>query len=62
MLFALISSGVPFAGRDRDSTAELIVSSELKFKQPVWETVSDDCKDLLVQMLVKDPKSRITAE
>lgn len=61
MLFALICSGVPFPGRDRASTAALIVNSELAFNNSIWETVSDDCKDLITQMLVKDPESRLTA-
>jgi len=62
VLFALISSAVPFSGKTRDSTADLIVSQELVFKQSVWQTVSEDCKDLVSKMLVKEPSKRLTAE
>ena len=61
MLYALISSNVPFSGKDRDSTAKLIVEKELAFAKPVWCSVSEECKDLLTAMLTKDQFQRITA-
>lgn len=54
ILYALISSGVPFSGRDRESTAAHIVSQELNFDRSVWQSVSESCKDLLRKMLEKD--------
>ena len=54
ILYALIGSGVPFAGKDHKTVAERIVSQELSFSRPVWQPVSEDCKDLLRKMLDKD--------
>lgn len=62
MLFALISSQVPFCGKNRDETANMIVNDVLRFKDPVWLTVSEDCKDLLRLMLTKDQSRRIPIE
>ena len=47
ILYALIGSGVPFSGRDRETTAKNIVSQPLSFSRSVWQSVSEDCKNLL---------------
>lgn len=62
ILFALISSRVPFSGKNRDETAENIISQKLAFDRPVWETVSDDCKNLLTAMLDKNAATRPSIE
>ena len=59
ILYALIGSGVPFSGRDRETTAQNIVSQELSFSRPVWQSVSDECKDLLLKVLEKDQDARL---
>ena len=58
ILYALIGSGVPFSGRDRDTTAQNIISQELSFKRSVWQSVSEGCKDVLTRMLEKDQDAR----
>ena len=58
LLYALISSGVPFSGEDRNETAYKILTNELSFSRSVWRTVSEDCKDLLRSMLNKDQCKR----
>lgn len=62
MLYALISSKVPFSGADRRSTAELIVNGDLTFGHAVWGSVSDSVKDLLASMLYKEQTTRISAQ
>ena len=62
MIYALICSQVPFCGKTRDETANMIVNNELGFKDPVWLTVSEDCKDLLNLMLTKEQSQRIPIE
>lgn len=41
MLYALLSSGVPFSGRTREDCVKSITESPLTFHNPVWATVSD---------------------
>ena len=60
ILYALIGSGVPFSGRDRETTAHNICNQELSFKSSTWQTVSAECKDLLRLMLNKDQDERVS--
>ena len=60
IVFALISSKVPFQGVDHEDTLEKIINDELEFSQDVWADISDECKDLLTQMLEKDTERRYT--
>ena len=62
ILYALISSRVPFSGKNREETAKNIISQELAFTKPIWETVSADCKSLLTAMLDKNSATRPTIE
>ena len=36
IMYALIDSGVPFNGRDRETTFQNIVNQELSFSRPIW--------------------------
>jgi len=36
----------------------MTTESELNLDDPVWDIISDECKDLLVGMLRKDPSER----
>ena len=60
IVFALISSKVPFQGVDHEDTLEKIINDQLEFSQDVWAGISDECKDLLTQMLEKDIERRYT--
>ena len=57
VLYQLLTGKMPFEG---DNVEQLLRNIEIaKFKLP--SDVSGDCKDLLRQMIEKDPKKRITA-
>ena len=58
ILYALIGSGIPFYGKDHETVAERIVSQELSFSRSVWQSVSEECKDLLRKLLEKDQDAR----
>ena len=58
ILYALIDSGIPFYGKDHEAIAERIVSQELSFSRSVWQSVSEECKDLLRKLLEKDQDAR----
>ena len=60
ILFALISSRVPFSGADKKQTGHNIVNQPLSFDRPVWNSVSIDCKELLLGMLEKDQNRRMS--
>ena len=61
ILYALIGSGVPFAAGAEDiaTVAKIVVSKELTFSRPVWQSVSEECKDLLRKLLEKNQDARL---
>ena len=69
MLYGLISERLPFhvpndALNDNNVhiAYELIENAELDFTGPEWDNVSDALKGLLMGMLEKEPRTRLTAE
>ncbi len=50
---------MPFSGETQKELLAEIKKAEVKFEHPVWMTVSDPAKDLIKQMLCKDPFKRI---
>jgi serine/threonine protein kinase len=60
ILFALLSSRVPFAGRDRDEMVHNIVNEKLSFAAEELSSISDECKDILNGMLRKDQEARLS--
>ena len=62
MLYALLSSRVPFSGSTKDETAEKICQAPLSFERSAWKEVSSGCQGLLTQMLEKDQSARLSIE
>ena len=54
ILYALISSKVPFQGVDHEETLDKIINEPLEFSEEVWEDISGECKEVLSKMLDKD--------
>ena len=54
ILYALISSDLPFYGNTREDAAHNITTQSLRFDQTRWQSVSFACKDVLTRMLEKD--------
>ncbi len=40
----------------------MTIEEDLQFDLPVWDSVSTQCKQLLVKMLTKNPTKRITLQ
>lgn len=40
---------------------EQVLRGELDFESEPWPSISEDAKDLVKKMLVRDPKKRLTA-
>mmetsp|Transcript_84523 Transcript_84523/g.182190 ORF Transcript_84523/g.182190 Transcript_84523/m.182190 type:complete len:115 (+) Transcript_84523:639-983(+) len=61
----MLSGKMPFHSPDRDNINQLfrrIKSSNVEFKHEVWKVISDEAKDLILKMLDKKIKSRITVK
>jgi serine/threonine protein kinase len=62
ILYILLSGIPPFWGETKSKIFECIRSMELRFPSDPWDTVSDSAKELIIGMLQRDPKQRLTAK
>lgn len=61
ILHILLSRRYPFAGETIQETLELVCRGRFSLQGSEWDRVSDECKDLLAELLKEDPMERITA-
>lgn len=62
ILYILLCGYPPFNGSTDEKILERIKTKDVKFPDLEWEHVSKEVKDLIVQMLSKDPEKRPTAQ
>ena len=60
--FMLLSSSMPFYGKDRMHVVKRILNNKYHFKARRWQRVSDPAKQFIQSLLVADPEERPTAE
>ena len=59
LMYYLICGNKPFTGNTEEEIYKAIKSNELKFKDKVWDNISNEAKNLIKSMLVKNKKKRI---
>ena len=62
ILYTMIARELPFHSTDKKKTFKLIKEVDPDFESADWPLISEDCKDLIRKMLIKDPKDRITVD
>ena len=62
VLFTWLGGYRPFSGKNVKEISKSILEWNYKFHPREWSSISRDAKDLISQMLNKDPNKRITAE
>lgn len=62
VMYILLSGKVPFPGRNELEIISNVVKGEFHFNHDAFKSVSDDCKDLICHLLVKDVNKRFSAE
>lgn len=62
ILYTMLARALPFHSSDRKKTFKLIKEEDPDLSAEVWSTISDKCKDLMLKMLIKDPKQRISVD
>ena len=60
ILYILISGQPPFSGNTDEDTFEKILNSPLQFRDKVFNSTSSEVKELIKNLLDKNPKTRIT--
>lgn len=51
-----LSGYSPFSGEDQQETFSLVKNVDYDFDDDVWDSVSDEAKDFIKRLLIKDKK------
>eukprot|EP01102_Stenamoeba_stenopodia_P014000 TRINITY_DN4611_c0_g1_i2.p1 TRINITY_DN4611_c0_g1~~TRINITY_DN4611_c0_g1_i2.p1 ORF type:complete len:339 (-),score=95.45 TRINITY_DN4611_c0_g1_i2:253-1269(-) len=62
ILYILLSGYPPFFGDTSSELFKKIIDCNYDFDDPAWDNVSEPPKNLIRQLLVKDPSKRLTAK
>ncbi|XP_049778412.1 death-associated protein kinase related-like [Schistocerca cancellata] len=62
LLYVLLTGCSPFGGDTKQETFCNISKCILDFPEDLFEDISEDAKDLMCKLIVKDPSQRLTAE
>ena len=60
IIYALLSGSLPFDHESQKETIRMTLEDQLVFDLPCWDKISPSAKDLIVKLLRKDPKQRIS--
>ena len=60
LLYTLVSGFFPFYEKNTKKVFEKIRACEWEFKGRTWEKITPECRDLISNLLVYDPKKRLT--
>jgi len=61
ILYVLLSGYPPFYSEDLNDLLHLIMEGDYFFHSPYWDDISLEAKDLIKNLLVLDPRKRLTA-
>ena len=62
LMYVLLSGMAPFMGHNRKSVFKKIARVGYNFYGSEWDLVSNEAKDLIKKLLVKDPDERLSLE
>mmetsp|Transcript_26497 Transcript_26497/g.25629 ORF Transcript_26497/g.25629 Transcript_26497/m.25629 type:complete len:146 (+) Transcript_26497:368-805(+) len=61
VLYIMLSGTVPFTGQSNKEIIENLMAGEFSLKTPSFENVSSQAKDLITNLLAKDPSKRFSS-
>ncbi len=61
LLYNIVSGHMPFPATDQATLFAKITLGKFDYSHKEFVMVSDECKDLINKMLVRDPKKRLSA-
>ncbi|KAF3323056.1 calcium-dependent protein kinase 1-like isoform X1 [Carex littledalei] len=61
MIYILLSGVPPFWDESEQGIFEQVLKGQLDFSSDPWPAITEDAKDLIRKMLVREPKKRLTA-
>ena len=57
LLYVVLAGELPF---DNNYLSQQILSADVQLRSTVWKTLSNEAKDLIKKLIVKDPSKRLT--
>lgn len=61
IMYILLSGTLPFKAKEKQECMNLIIAARYSMEGGIWDLVSVDAKNLLMRMMEKSPKKRISA-
>ena len=61
MMYMMLSLTKPFYGKDKKDVAKKIMDGNFRFYSPKWAKMSHSSRDLIKNLITKDPKERLSA-
>ncbi|KAK4377798.1 hypothetical protein RND71_004094 [Anisodus tanguticus] len=61
IIYILLTGVPPFWGESEQEIFDEVLRADIDFTSDPWPNISEDAKDLVRRMLVRDPKERLTA-
>ncbi|KAM9764664.1 serine/threonine-protein kinase 33 isoform 1-T1 [Menidia menidia] len=61
IMFMLLCGEPPFISKTKENLLKKVLNKEVRFTQPIWDTISDAAKYLLTCLLKADPAYRMSA-
>uniref|UniRef100_A0A7S4DNF8 Protein kinase domain-containing protein n=1 Tax=Lotharella globosa TaxID=91324 RepID=A0A7S4DNF8_9EUKA len=62
IFYLLLRGGLPFDGKSKADVVHRTLTAQVSFRHPRWKYVSPMACNLILKLLVKDPKSRISVD
>ena len=62
MMYVMLGGCAPFNGKDQNEIVMAVYNASYSFRIPSFDHVSDQAKDLISRLLVKDASRRLTAQ
>ena len=61
-MYILLCGYPPFYEENNEKLFEMIKKGKVEFPSPEWNNISENAKDLILNLLNLDPKKRFNAE
>jgi len=62
VMFIMLSGKPPFGGRSNKEIIDNVLRGQYSFSSPVWQSISDEAKDLINKLLDRQADMRLTAQ
>lgn len=59
IIYMMLGRHLPFDSTDDKEIGQKTILQKINFQHHIWSSVSEESKDLILKLLVKDPKMRI---